>query len=153
MRNATLTVLVALFLLAPLGAAQSRSRSGVLTLPAGGRKLHGVFLAAQDLLSRQCTIDKSVVDKHLEASVTYYDSASTASSATAKTSLTWTLEFRTEADGRITVSIAHAAVGSRPPESLVRFARDLATAAGAPSEGATLQLNGVTKPLGAWKRS
>ena len=151
MKHLVCSLLAALSLLSPLNAADSKSRSGVLTLPS--TNLHAVFSAAQDVLKRECTIDKSVADQRLEASVTYYDSASTVQSGTVKSTLAWTLGFRAESDGRIAVSILHTVAGPRPPESLVRFARELATAAKAPSTGPTLQLNGVTKPLAGWKRS
>lgn len=146
-------ILAVLLAFTSVAAAEAASRSAVLTFPAEATELHAVFGAAQDLLKRDYTIDKSVVDQRLEASVTYYDSVSAISSETAKSTLTWTLEFHTEADGRVTVSIRHSAVGHRPPESLVRFARNLTAGARAPSAGATLKLNGVTKPLANWKRS
>jgi hypothetical protein len=145
-------ILAVLSLVASVGATESGSRSAVLTFPAGATELHAVFNAANDLLKRDYTIDASLVDQRLEASVTYYDQASAFRSGLAKSTLTWKLEFHAESDGRITVSIRHAAVGSRPPESLVRFARKLVAGAKAPSASATLELNGVTKPLAAWKR-
>jgi hypothetical protein len=152
MKHLKCMILIVLTLFTSVAAAESRS--AVLTFPAGATTLHALFsAAAQDLLKRDYTIDKSLVDHRLEASVTYYDSVSTVSSAIAKSTLTWTVEFHAESDGRIIVSINHAALGRRPPESLVRFARNIAAGAGASSAGATLELNGVTKPLASWKRS
>jgi hypothetical protein len=86
------------------------------------------------------------------ATLLHDDTVSTVSGATATATLTWTVEFHNESDGRITVSLNHTALGHRPPESLVRFARGLAAAVKA-SAGATLELNGVSKPLAKWKRS
>ena len=153
MKHVTCALLAILLPVTSAAAAQSGSRSAYLTFPAGAMQLHAVFSAAQDLLQREYTIDKSLLDRRLEASVTYYDSVSAASSATAKSTLRWTLDFRDESDGRITVAITHTAVGHRPPESLVQFARNLAAAAKAPSAGTALRINGVTKPLADWKRS
>jgi hypothetical protein len=132
-------------------AAAAESRSAVLTFPAGATTAHALFTSAQDLLKRDYKIEKSLADRELQASVTYYDTVSAFSSGTAQSTLSWTVELRAESDGRITVTITHTALGRRPPESLLLFAQNLAIGARAASVGATLTLDGVTKPLAEWK--
>jgi hypothetical protein len=77
MRHLSCTVLASLSLLAFVAAAEAASRSALLTFPAGATELHAVFSAAQDLLERDHTIAKSVVDQRLETADTVYDSVST----------------------------------------------------------------------------
>lgn len=145
-------VLAVLPLLASTASAESQS--AVLTFPAGATTIHALFTSAQDLLKREYKIEKSLTDQQLQASVTYYDTVSAFSagpSAIAKSTLSWTVELRAESDGRITVTITHTALGRRPPESLPLFAQNMAIGARAASAGATLTLDGVTKPLAEWK--
>jgi hypothetical protein len=142
-------VLAVLPLLASTASAESRS--AVLTFPAGATTIHALFTSAQDLLKRDYKIEKSLTDQELQASIAYYDTVSAGSSAIAKSTLSWTVELRTESDGRITVTITHTALGRRPPESLPLFAQNMAIGARAASAGATLTLDGVTKPLTEWK--
>lgn len=142
-------VLTVLPLLA--SAASAESRSAVVTFPAGSTTIHALFASAQDLLKREYKIEKSLTDQELQASVTYYDTVSAGSSGTAKSTLSRTIELRTESDGRITVTITHTALGHRPLENVPLFAQNMAAGAGAASSGATLTLDGVTKPLAEWK--
>jgi hypothetical protein len=142
-------VLAALPLLASTASAESRS--AVLSFPAGATTIHALFTSAQDLLKREYKIEKSLIDQELQASVTYYDTVSAFRSGTAKSTLSWKVELRTESDGRITVTITHTALGYRTLESVPLFAQNMAVGAGAASSGAMLTLDGVTKPLAEWK--
>jgi hypothetical protein len=151
MKHFKLPALAVLLLMCVIPAT-AESRSGVLTFPADGPQLRAIFSAAQELLKRDCTITKSVVDQQLETSDTVYDTISAVSSAAAKSTWTWALVFAAERDGRVTVTISHTAEGHRPPRSLVEFARNLAAALHATPTGVKLELNGTQKPLSAWRR-
>jgi len=113
--------------------------------------MHALFTSAQDLLKREYKIEKSLTDQELQVSVTYYDQVSASASVIAKSTLSWTVEIRAESDGHITVKITHTALGHRPLENIPLFAQNMAVGAGAASSGATLTLDGVTKPLAKWK--
>lgn len=152
MKHLELTAVAVLVLLGVV-PAQAESRSAELTFPAGSVQLHGVFTGARDLLQHDSTITKLVADQRIDTSDTVYDSVSAVSSATAKSTWTWTLAFRAESDGTVTVAVSHTAAGHRPPRSLVAFARDLAAAVKAAPADVVLELNGVKKPLADWKRS
>lgn len=143
-------ILAVLPLLASTASAESRS--AVVTYPAGSTTIHALFTSAQDLLKRDYyKIEKSLADQELQAAVTFYDNISAGVSGTAKSTLSWTIELRAESDGRITVTITHTVLGYRSLESLPLFAQNMAIGARASYAGATLTLDGVTKPLAEWK--
>jgi hypothetical protein len=145
------SALTVALLLVPPGAVATQSRSAVASFPSGATA-HRLFTAAQEVLEHDgYTVEESIADQRLKASATVYDSVSTVSSATAKTTLTWTVELRTEGDGRIALSLENRVSRARPFDSIPSFARRVATEAGVAPVDATLTLDGVTKPLSDWK--
>lgn len=138
-----------------LGAAavQAGSASGVAVFPAGTTSVQALFAASQDLLKRTITQDVkgSVEEGKLKASVTYYDAVSTVSSDIAQSLLSWSLTFRTEADGRIVMTLDHTAQ-VRPQEYLPGFLRNVVIGAGASPSKVLFTFEGETKPLSEWKR-
>ena len=99
-RRISLNLAIALLVCAPLSA---EAQTAVMVLPSGSSTVHALYTAGRDLLQRTgYTVDESLPDheslpdQRIKVSVTYYDSASEGSSAIAKSTLSWLLEFRTE---------------------------------------------------------
>jgi len=134
-------------------ALWAESKSAVLTFPAGAATKESLHRAGTELLRRTgYTLDASVPEKEIRASVTYYDAINTGGSGTAPSTLSWVLEIKAEQDGRIVVTFRHEAQGHRPPEDVPLFAQNLTVGAGASSAKALLTYQGETKPLREWKQ-